>query len=146
MAQRIRFHFLTEQFYFPDRTQLKTFISALLKKEGKKVEAINYIFCDDEYLLTLNQDYLRHNTLTDIITFQLSDPGQPITADIYISVERVRENAQEFGSPFLRELLRVMFHGALHLSGYKDKTKDESARMRKMEDHYLKLYKVSRGT
>jgi rRNA maturation RNase YbeY len=111
-----------------------------------KPEAIHYIFCDDAYLLHLNQAHLKHNTYTDIITFPLSSKGEPVVAEIYISIDRVKENASKFQVPFLHELYRVIFHGALHLCGYKDKGKDEVELMRKKEDHYLQSYLVPRGT
>jgi rRNA maturation RNase YbeY len=133
-------------FYFPRRTELKNFLLSLFKKEGKKVEAINYIFCTDEYLLELNITHLNHNTYTDIITFELSPQDQPVLSDIYISVERVKENAQLFKTTFQRELHRVVFHGALHLCGYKDKYKEQAQLMRTMEEHYLDAYFVPRDT
>lgn len=117
-----------------------------MKKEGREVETINYIFCDDEYLLQMNQQYLNHDTLTDIITFELSPKGQPVVSDIYISVERVRENAKHFMVSFSDELLRVVFHGALHLIGYKDKSSEQVQVMREKEDEFLMNYRVSRGT
>jgi rRNA maturation RNase YbeY len=106
-------------------------------RDGKEVEAINYVFCNDEYLLGINQEYLRHDTLTDIITFELSGPGQPLLADIFISVERVRENAANFKVSFLSEIRRVIFHGVLHLAGYKDKKKEDKKRMREKEAECL---------
>jgi rRNA maturation RNase YbeY len=110
--------------------------------EGVAAEEINYIFCSDQFLFKLNNMYLKHNTYTDIITFQYS--SQPVFSDIYISIDRVRENARLYDITFLKELYRVMFHGALHLCGYKDKTKKDSFEMRNKEDSYLGLY-VSRG-
>jgi rRNA maturation RNase YbeY len=112
--------------------------------EGCAPEEINYIFCSDEYLFKLNNAYLKHKTYTDIITFQYSWPPQLIRSDIYISVERVRENAKLYNTSFLNELYRVMFHGALHLCGYKDKTKRDMIQMRSKENFYLNLY-VPRG-
>lgn len=113
----------------------------MLKKEGRSIEAINYIFCTDAYLLEINKTHLKHDTYTDIITFELSGKGDAIISDIYISVERVRENATTFRTSFLDELCRVIFHGALHLAGYKDKSKADSALMRQMEEDWLKLYR-----
>ena len=128
VIQNIQFHYLVPAFFFPRRNGLKSFLLKQLKKEGKGVEAINYIFCDDAYLLQVNQQYLNHNTHTDIITFELSPKGQPLIADIYISVERVKENAAAFHTSFIKELHRVIFHGALHLAGYKDKKVEENER------------------
>lgn len=145
-VRTIRFHYIVKPFYFPFRNDIKRFLWQQLKHEGKNIEAINFIFCSDAYLLQMNQEYLRHNTLTDIITFELSAPNEPLIADIYISVERVRENASSFGCAFSEELRRVIFHGALHLAGYKDKKKSEAEIMRKMEDEYLTAFIVSRDT
>jgi probable rRNA maturation factor len=142
----IYFHFLTNPFFFPKRKELKGYLRSLFKKEGKAVEQINYIFCKDEYLLSLNKMHLKHDTYTDIITFELSPKGEALVADIYISTERVRENAQTFQTPFQKELHRVIFHGALHLCGYKDKTKEQSQLMRTKEEENLSRYFVPRGT
>lgn len=137
---KVHFHFLQRNFSFSDRSILKAFIENLFKKEKKRLEELRYIFCSDDYLLEINKNYLKHNFYTDIITFDLSEPNKPINAEIYISVDRVRENAAHFKSSFKKELHRVIFHGALHLSGYKDKKVDEQQLMRKMEDKYLDLY------
>lgn len=139
-TKKISFHYLVKPFYFPNRTQLKYYILKLLKKEGHTPEYINYIFCDDEYLLELNRQHLQHDTYTDIISFELSPKGEPILADIYISTSRVAENAREFQTGFLNELHRVIFHGALHLCGYKDKTKKDQEKMRAMEEFHLERY------
>jgi rRNA maturation RNase YbeY len=139
-VKKIRFHFLSGSFFLPFRTPLKGFILKLFKKEGFKVEAVNYIFCSDKHLLGINRKYLSHDTYTDIITFQYSSSSEPVLSDIYISVERVKENARFYKTPFLQELYRVMFHGALHLCNYKDKTPKEVSLMRRKEDFYLKKY------
>jgi len=131
-------------FHFQSRTALKSFLMKLFRNEGYRVDAINYVFCTDVYLLKINQEFLNHDTYTDIVTFGLSNEGEPITADVYISVERVKENAKHYHSNFKRELHRVIFHGALHLCGYKDKSRGDAEVMRKMEDHYLKKYFVPR--
>jgi len=136
----VRFHFLQGPTSLSQRGHLKSFISTLFKKEGKKLDEISYIFCSDDYLLEINRQYLKHDYYTDIITFGLSEPGQPINAEIYISVDRVKDNAREFKTSFKRELHRVIFHGALHLCGYKDKKKEDQQVMRKMEDKYLTQY------
>jgi probable rRNA maturation factor len=149
MKQRegmIHFHYLDQKFSFRNRNRLKAFLLDQLRKEGKAVETINYIFCNDAYLLEMNQTYLNHDTLTDIITFELSGKGEPVVADIFISIERIRENASAFNVPFQEELLRVIFHGALHLAGYKDKRKADTKRMREKEEAYLAAYNVSRDT
>lgn len=144
--QPIQFHFSCDQFYLPNRTQLKFFINGLFKKEGYRAKAVNYIFCTDAFLLDLNQSYLQHDTYTDIITFDFSEEERQVVADIYISVERVKENAGIFDTRFLKELYRVMFHGALHLCGYKDKSQKDKVEMRSKEDHYLGLFFVPRET
>lgn len=142
---KILFHYQIQPFYFPKRSNLKKSVVELCKKEGRTIEHINYVFCTDESLLQINKQYLKHSTYTDIITFGLSADNQPLVADIYISVERVRENAKTFQTDFLTELSRVIFHGVLHLCGYKDKSAKDAKLMRKREDFYLSLY-VSRGT
>ena len=144
--EKIRFHFLVAPFHFPNRTKLKAFLLNQLRIEKKRAEAINYIFCNDKYLLDINRQYLNHDTYTDIVTFELSAKGKELLADIYISIDRVRENANLFNCPISKELHRVIFHGALHLAGYKDKTKEQAEQMRRMEDKWLTHYLVSRGT
>ncbi len=112
-------------------------ISSELKNEGE----INYIFCDDEYLLEINQQYLDHDTLTDIISFDYSI-GNELHGDIFISVERVRENALDFKVAFDDELKRVMAHGVLHYCGYKDKGEDDEKVMRQKEEEKMKMFHV----
>jgi probable rRNA maturation factor len=138
----IQFNFL-EPADLRDRTRLKEFLLSLFKQEGKRLAEMQYIFCSDDYLLEINRQYLDHDFYTDIITFDLSEKGQSINAEIYISVDRVRENAREYGSSVKKELHRVIFHGALHLCGYKDKTPAQVKEMRKMEDKYLALWACS---
>jgi probable rRNA maturation factor len=120
---------------------VKEVIRDMFKKERTPLKQLQYIFCSDEYLLEINRQYLQHNYYTDIITFDLSENGAAVTGEIYISIDRVKENARDFKAPFKHELLRVIFHGALHLCGYKDKTEKEQAIMRKAEDKYLHYYK-----
>ena len=126
----------------PDkRGLLKQFLCTLARKEGKKITSLNIIFCDDEQLLQINQSFLQHNDYTDIITFDLSPvKNGPITAEIYISTERVRENARLFKTSIQRELHRVVFHGMLHLCGYGDKKPKDVVLMRAKEDFYLNRY------
>ena len=135
----IYFHFLTS-FPLRERTRLKAFLPTLFKKEKKHLTELQYIFCSDDYLLDINKKYLDHDYYTDIITFDLSEPGQLTRGEIYISVDRVRDNARSFGTSLKKELHRVIFHGALHLCGYRDKNQQEEKLMRKMEDQYLSLY------
>src|SRR5215204_5245243 len=111
----IYFHYLTPQFYFPNRSFTKKFILGIFHDYSKKVENINYIFCTDKYLLELNNQYLNHNYHTDIITFELSIPKASLVSDIYISVDRARENALAHSVSSLHEIMRLLIHGALHL-------------------------------
>jgi probable rRNA maturation factor len=127
--------------YLPNRQKLKGFIAQLFAKEGRRqLKNLNYIFCTDDYLLQVNHDFLQHDYYTDIITFDLSDTPKEVTGEIYISVDRVRENAATHQVSFTEELHRVIFHGALHLCGYKDKKPAEVKAMRGAEDRYLALY------
>ena len=144
--QKIQFHYLTHPFYFPKRNKLKAFITSLIQKEGKEIEHINFIFCDNDYLININKQYLNHDTYTDIITFELSQKGTRLLSDIYISVERVKENSKAFNTSFSNELHRVMFHGCLHLCGYKDKRMKDERIIREKESYYLHEYFVPRGT
>lgn len=116
-------------------------IIATAKKEKATIKSINYIFCSDNYLLDLNQSFLKHNTLTDIITFDYSESKNALEGEIYISIERVAENAVKFNKPIEEELRRVVIHGVLHPIGYKDKKKEEKELMRKKEETYLSLWK-----
>lgn len=138
--KRICFYFLHKPFFFPHRLQLQEFLLQLFKQEGYKIDAINYIFCTDVQLLALNKNYLQHNDYTDILTFELSKKGDPLIADIYISIERVKENSKLFHSTFQKELYRVVFHGALHLCSYNDKTLKDINRIRRKEEYYLTRY------
>ncbi len=131
-------------FAFPNKTFIKAFIEKLIKKEGHVLSEINYIFCSDEFLLNMNRDFLQHDYYTDIITFGLSEKNKPIEAEIYISIDRVKENALSLGVSYKEEMLRVIFHGALHLCGFKDKTKSEISTIRDKEDQYLQLFTKKR--
>lgn len=121
-----------------------SWLSQVILSENKKEGEINYIFCNDDYLLEINQQYLNHDTLTDIISFDYS-VGNELHGDIYISIERVRENAVEFHVPFDDELKRVMVHGVLHYCGYKDKSDSDEALMRSKEDEKMKLFHVEQN-
>lgn len=135
----IKFINYDRKFSFSGKTILKEFIGSIFRKEGKKPGTIQYIFCSDEYLLDINRQFLQHDCYTDIITFDLSG-SDGVDAEIYISLDRVKDNAIQFQQPVKREILRVMFHGALHLCGYGDKTKSEIALMRLKESEYLKSF------
>jgi len=145
---KVNFFFDGVALNLKNRKSLKRFISHIFEKEKCDLKSINYIFSTDKTLHKINKRYLNHNTLTDIITFCLSNKSQPIESDVYISVERVKENAMHLRISFSEELHRVMFHGALHLCGFTDKTKSQKAIMRFKEDFYLSkyLHSVSRDT
>ena len=144
----ISFHNHNITLALKEKTALKVFILSIFAREKVEAKKIDYIFCNDEYLLTLNQQYLNHDTYTDIITFTLSESSLPTVSEIYISVERVKSNASELQIPFEQELLRVMFHGVLHLCGYSDHNPILKSEMRQKEDYYLKDFTgdVSRET
>ncbi|MEO8582277.1 MAG: rRNA maturation RNase YbeY [Flavitalea sp.] len=142
-AEIVKYHFLTP-FGFPQRKARKRAIVELFRKEGINLNTLNYIFCTDKYLLKINQDFLKHNDLTDVITFDLSETNYVVTGEIYISIDRVRENAKNFKVSLQKEILRVMFHGALHLCGYKDKNPKDVVMMRTKEDFYLNKYHKSK--
>ena len=128
-------------FQLDSETQYTQWISAVINSEQKKEGEINYIFCDDDYLLEINQQYLNHDTLTDIISFDYSI-GNELHGDIFISVERVRENAIDFEVSFEDELRRVLVHGLLHYCGYKDKSVEDELVMRQKEDEKMQLFHV----
>ena len=125
-------------FQLEDEENLSNWIQTCIENEGCELGEINYIFCDDTYLLKLNKEFLQHDTLTDIISFDNS-LGKLINGDIFISVERVQENAADFKVSFDDELQRVLIHGVLHYIGYKDKTSEEKEMMRNKEDECLRI-------
>ena len=133
------------QFFFENIEEIKieskveSWLEKIIVSEGKKVGDINYIFCDDEHLLTVNQDFLKHDYYTDIITFDYVK-GKTISADIFVSLPRILENKSTYTKDFNDELCRVLAHGILHLCGYQDKSIDEISQMRKKEDYYLNIF------
>ncbi|WP_298532257.1 rRNA maturation RNase YbeY [uncultured Algibacter sp.] len=131
----INFNYETE-FNLPSEELISTWITNCIREEQHKIEEVNYVFCDDEYLHKLNLEFLNHDTLTDIISFDYSI-GKVVQGDIFISVERVADNAKDFGVDFSDELHRVIIHGILHYCGYKDKTDADAKVMRAKEDYYL---------
>ena len=133
--------FFTEDISFTlkQKTKIRDWIKKAIEDHQKKLKSINYIFTTDNYLSNINEDYLQHNTLTDIITFNLSTAPNLIESDIYISIDRIIENSKCYSLPFTEELHRVMIHGILHLLGFNDKTEPEKKEMRKKENHYLAL-------
>jgi probable rRNA maturation factor len=133
--------FLTEDIDFSiDQPSSTIFwLTEVANKEGFDLESLTYVFCSDTYLLSINQQYLQHDYFTDIITFDNSISETSIHGDIFISIDRVKENSRDFSQPFENELYRVMVHGLLHLCGYKDKTESEQKLMRQKEDTYISL-------
>ena len=123
-----------------DRNRLKAFLNSLVRKEGRRLDDLNVIFCSDEYLLQVNRQYLNHDYYTDIITFDITEVPGKLSGEMYISTDRVRENARQLGQTIGREMHRVVFHGVLHLCGYADKTQAQQLAMRQREDHYLRQY------
>ncbi|MFN4233459.1 MAG: rRNA maturation RNase YbeY [Bacteroidia bacterium] len=124
-------------FTLKNKRKIAQWIIETIEKEKKTCGQISFVFCSDTFLLDLNQRFLKHNTYTDIITFDYTE-GKNLNGEIYISIDRVKENAQKFKVDFKKELLRVIIHGILHLAGYKDKTKEQKEKMRKKEDLALK--------
>ena len=133
---KVYFFYQNVQISLSNRSGLKKFIESIFKKEVKRLASVNYIFVSDKALLEINKQFLKHNFYTDIITFDLSESTE-INAEIYVSVDRVRENAKILKVSFKSELHRVIFHGALHLCGYGDKTKAQKNEMSDKEDFYL---------
>ena len=125
-----------DKLLIPNRRLIKSWINRTIKAEGKKAGELSIIFTTDEFLLDLNKKYLKHNYYTDVITFDYSEENI-ISGDIFVSLERVAENASIYGEDLRKELLRVIIHGVLHLCGYGDKTPDEKDNMRNKEDLYL---------
>ena len=128
-------------FELANQSQISEWLVNIATTHDAEIETINYIFCSDEYLLSINQQYLDHDYYTDIITFDNSVEGSPILSDIFISIDRVKDNADQQGSSFDNELHRVLAHGLLHLLGFKDKTEDDQILMRQKEDACLSLLK-----
>ncbi|MEO6406186.1 MAG: rRNA maturation RNase YbeY [Ferruginibacter sp.] len=141
----IRFHFMCEV-KLVRRRELKFFIEKIFESEVTDAKRVDVIFCDDDFLLKINRDFLQHNYLTDIVSFNLNELITPILGEIYISEERVRENAKKLKTFFNEELHRVIFHGILHFCGFDDKKKKDKSIMRQKENYYLDKYFVSRGT
>lgn len=135
----ITFH--QEDFFYrlKHKKKIKNWILTSVQHEGKTLGELNFIFCSDNYLHNINLEYLKHDTFTDIITFDYCE-NNTINGDIFISIERVKENAKKFNQTIEKELQRVLIHGVLHLLGYKDKSQQESETMQKKEDFYLNLF------
>ncbi len=135
-------HFFTEdiQYNLPQKLKRKSWLKEIAEKEEYKIKELNFIFCSDEYLYQINVSYLDHHTYTDIITFDNSEKRGSIEGDIYISIDRINENAKKHNQEIHREMSRVMSHGLFHLLGYKDKSKEESLIMRGKEDFAIELF------
>lgn len=136
----IQFFFQQPVSALTNRRALKRFLSGIFRKEKTALSAVTYIFCSDDELLKINRQFLKHDYFTDIITFNLAEKKEPVQGEIYISIDRVKDNAKKENTTIKEELHRVIFHGILHLCGYRDKTMDELKKMRKAENKYLSLY------
>lgn len=138
-------HFFSEEIPFTLKEKLKRkhWLKKIATNAGFNIKELNYVFCSDEYLYQMNRDYLKHDTYTDIITFDNSEKKGDLEGDIFVSVDRVRENAKTHTQEVETEMNRVLAHGLLHLMGYKDKTQEEAALMRLKEDESIKLYVLS---
>jgi probable rRNA maturation factor len=136
----ISFNYETD-FELPNEADFSKWLSAVILSENKKEGEINYIFCSDDYLLEINQQYLDHDTLTDIISFDYS-VGNELNGDVFVSVERVKENASDYNVTFQEEIQRVLVHGILHYCGYKDKTESDELIMRSKEEEKMKMFHV----
>lgn len=140
----VQFFLEDVKYTLKNKIQIKEWINNTIIAEGFQLEELNFILCSDEYLLAINQQYLNHDTYTDVITFDNSEELKTILGDIFISIERIQENAKEFKGTVQLELCRVMIHGTLHLLGYKDKGKAAKTLMTEKEDFYLNLLDLSK--
>ncbi|MDZ7933691.1 MAG: rRNA maturation RNase YbeY [Emticicia sp.] len=136
----INFHSESIDFKVTNPIKTRRWLKSVIEAEGFKLGEINYVFCNDEYLHKINLEYLDHDTLTDIITFDNSEDENLIEGDIFVSIERITENAKDFNTTFEQEFKRVVVHGVLHLCGYYDKTDEDEKQMRTKEDHYINLW------
>ena len=138
-TSNIFFHSEEIDFNLPNQPVIIDWINSTADQEGQTIQALNFIFCSDKYLHQINVEYLNHDTYTDVITFPYMEEGKPIEGDIFISIDRIKENAENFKSTFKNELHRVMIHGTLHLLGYGDKSPEDKLRMTEKENAYLAL-------
>lgn len=140
-----RFSYADKTLPYGKKKKLKEFLVVIAGEEGFSIADLSYVFCSDDYLLQMNRQFLQHDYYTDIITFDLREDqkARELVGEVYISVDRVRDNANALGISFEDELCRVVFHGLLHLCGYKDKRKADVVKMRAAEDRYLGLYRSS---
>ncbi len=136
----ISFNYADKKVSLTHRTLLKSFITKQVRKEGLSISQLQYVFCSDKYLLDINRQFLNHDYYTDIISFDLSETKGELIAEVYISIDRVRDNAFKLKTTIKEELLRVIFHGALHFCGYKDKKPIDVDLMRSMENKWINAY------
>ena len=136
----VKFNYADRKLSINNKSKLKKFINTIFQEESIELNDLNYIFCSDDYLLQINNDHLQHDYYTDIITFTLEERGEPVIGEIYISLDRIKDNAITEKTNLLNEILRVIFHGSLHLCGYKDKKKDDIIIMRQKEDYYINKF------
>ena len=139
MSSHILFYSEDVNYLLLKKRNIRAWLRAVAQEEGRQTGEISYIFCSDDYLRNLNEQYLQATYFTDVITFDYCEDNT-VSGDIFISTDRVKENAKQFQQTFFSEMLRVILHGMLHLCGYKDKTKKEEAKMREMEDYYLQKF------
>lgn len=142
----ISFHEINIRSGLHKKKDLKEFLIFLFKKEKKRVARIDIIFCDDPYLYSLNKEFLKHDYYTDTMSFLLSRPKDSITGELYLSIDRIRANAEELKIPYQDEIVRVIIHSCLHLCGYKDHSKKVAGKMTPLQESYLKKWLVSRET
>ena len=138
---KVNINFFNEEtsYILKNKRTIKAWVAQTIAAEGYALQELNFILCSDEYLLRINQEYLDHDTYTDVITFDNSEELKTIVGDIFISIERIKENATAFKHTIAQELCRVIIHGTLHLLGFRDKTKAEKLKMTEKEDQYLSL-------
>ncbi len=141
--RKIQFHSEGIVFKFKRKKMYRLWLLTVAKAKNYKIDYVNYVFCNDDFLVKINQEFLNHDTLTDIITFEYTDDDKKIKSDIYISIERVLENAATNGVDFATELKRVMVHGLLHLCGYSDKTEEETLEMTKQENLAIQMLQIN---
>lgn len=141
-SKKTKIHFFSHDIRLPlkNTANLKLFIESIFKDERQNLESVNYVFCSDKAVLEINRKYLEHDFYTDVITFDLSQNNKATLGEVYISIERVRDNAKQLGLSIKSELHRVLFHAALHLCGYNDKKKKDKEIMRKRENDLLTKY------
>jgi probable rRNA maturation factor len=133
----IYYNNIDSKYIIKEKRKISNWIKSCISEEGKIIDNISFNLCSDQYILRLNNEALQHDYYTDIITFELNEKDEPIEGDIYISIDRVKDNAKTLDIPFITELHRVLIHGVLHLCGYKDKSKKEELLMREKENYYL---------